>query len=95
MREGLYWEEEERRRCRICGEEEETWEHIWERCLGGGLGDGERWEEVSGKILSGNGGGEDWMKKIERVREGREREGEEGRENERERRRGRERERRE
>lgn len=32
MRKGRYWECEERRKCRLCGEEVETWEHVWERC---------------------------------------------------------------
>jgi len=32
MREGRYWEGEERRKCRLCGYEEESWEHVWERC---------------------------------------------------------------
>jgi len=32
MREGRYWEEGEKRRCRLCGVEEETWEHVWEGC---------------------------------------------------------------
>jgi len=32
MREGRYWEEEEKRRCRLCGGEEKTWEHVWESC---------------------------------------------------------------
>lgn len=30
---GRYWEEEEKRRCRKCGGEEETWEHVWENCV--------------------------------------------------------------
>ena len=34
MRGGRYWEEEEERRCRLCGGEEETWEHVLERCTG-------------------------------------------------------------
>lgn len=39
MKGGRYWvEEEEERRCRLCGREEETWEHVWEECLGGGRG---------------------------------------------------------
>lgn len=29
MRKGRYWECEERRKCRLCGEEVETWEHLW------------------------------------------------------------------
>ncbi|EZA53803.1 hypothetical protein X777_06867 [Ooceraea biroi] len=32
MRAGQYWKEEEERKCRICGKEEETWEHVWEKC---------------------------------------------------------------
>lgn len=32
MKERVYWEVEEKRRCRICGNEEETWEHVWEMC---------------------------------------------------------------
>lgn len=35
MREGRYWEKEERR-CRICGWAEETWEHLVEICMEGG-----------------------------------------------------------
>jgi len=30
MREGRYREGEERRKCRLCGNEEESWEHVWE-----------------------------------------------------------------
>lgn len=33
MREGRYWEGEERRRCRICGWAEETLEHVVEVCM--------------------------------------------------------------
>jgi len=32
MRKGRYWEEEERRKCRLCGNEEESWKHVWKRC---------------------------------------------------------------
>jgi len=32
MKEERYWEEEEKRKCRLCGGKEETWEHVWERC---------------------------------------------------------------
>lgn len=34
MRGGKYWEEEGKK-CRICGIEDEIWEHIWE-CTGRG-----------------------------------------------------------
>ncbi|KYN29873.1 hypothetical protein ALC57_00672 [Trachymyrmex cornetzi] len=32
VKEGRYWEEEEERKCRLCGSGCETWEHIWEGC---------------------------------------------------------------
>lgn len=28
MREGKYWENEEKRACRLCGGEKKTWEHV-------------------------------------------------------------------
>lgn len=28
VKEGRYWEKEENRKCRVCGYEEETWEHV-------------------------------------------------------------------
>jgi len=33
-----YWEGEEKRKCRLCEREEETWEHIWEECCRCGEG---------------------------------------------------------
>jgi len=30
--EACYWEEEEKRKCRLCGMGEESWEHVWEEC---------------------------------------------------------------
>jgi len=44
MREGKYWEDEEKRRCRICEWEEETWEHVVEVCMR--EGDGEKGENI-------------------------------------------------
>jgi len=32
IREGRYWEEEEKKVCRLCGDKVETWEHVWEEC---------------------------------------------------------------
>lgn len=32
IKEGRYWAIEEERKCRLCREEEETWEHVWEAC---------------------------------------------------------------
>jgi len=28
MRESNYWEEEEKKMCRLCGRERESWEHV-------------------------------------------------------------------
>jgi len=36
IKESLYWEEENKRICRLCGGEEETWEHIHGRDVGTG-----------------------------------------------------------
>jgi len=33
MRGERYWEEEEKRVCRMCEMEEETWKHVWEGCM--------------------------------------------------------------
>lgn len=73
MRAGRYWESEEKRNCRVCGWEEESWEHVLERCEEGcGRNIGERIRE----ILDDEGGGERWMEKLERKRgEGEFREG--------------------
>jgi len=68
MREGRYWEEEENRLCRLCGAEMETWEHVWERCRRWREEDSS-WQEVAGTILGEDGGGEEWMKEVERERE--------------------------
>lgn len=45
MREGRYWEEEEKRKCRICGWAEKTWKHLVEVCMREGE------EGGKGKIL--------------------------------------------
>ena len=44
MKGGRYWEQEERRRCRICGKGVESWEQIWEECTEWGKDKG--WQEV-------------------------------------------------
>lgn len=69
MRDGLYWKEEEKRKYRVCGGEEETWEHVWERCVRGGNREGESWKEVMRRILGGEGEGEECMR-LEIAREG-------------------------
>lgn len=60
-----YCEEEEKRKCRICGWEEKTWEHLIGRCMRG--------EEKGGRerileILDENGRGEEWMKRLQKRR---------------------------
>ncbi|KYN09398.1 hypothetical protein ALC57_18503, partial [Trachymyrmex cornetzi] len=50
MKEGRYWEEEEERKCRLCGSEWETWEHmVYGRDVGlgkwGKEGAGKKWWE--------------------------------------------------
>lgn len=65
MRESRYWEREENRKYRICGWEEETWEHVVEICMGEGAGGGR--EEIL-KILSDDGKGEKWMRRLQERR---------------------------
>lgn len=62
MKGNKYWEGEEVRKCRICREEEKTWEHVWEECTGWGLERG--WQEMVDEVLGEEGKGVDWMKKI-------------------------------
>jgi len=38
MRKSVYWEGEDKRMCRVCRYEEDTWEHVWERCRDWELG---------------------------------------------------------
>lgn len=53
---GRNWEEEEGRRCRVCGGGEEDWEHMWEECADwGSIG---TWQEMVGKVLGGERLGE-------------------------------------
>jgi len=68
MREGRYWEGEERKKCRLCGNEEESWEHVWERCRRWREGGGGGWQEAVGWVLGEDGEGERWMREIERER---------------------------
>jgi len=46
IKEGRYWEEPEKRICKLCGGEEESWEHVWERCR--------RWEEWGWELAGGD-----------------------------------------
>lgn len=49
IKEGKYWEEEEGRKCRICGWTMETWKHLWEECVVKEMGS--TWKEKVGEIL--------------------------------------------
>jgi len=71
MREERFWEEEEKRKCRLYGWEEETWEHVVEVCMEKEGGSG---KEMIVKILDKGGGGEGKIKRIQESRKG----GEEG-----------------
>ncbi|EZA50300.1 hypothetical protein X777_11286 [Ooceraea biroi] len=67
MRRGRYWEREEDRKCRSCGGEIETWEHILER----GREEPERDEGIQekvGRILAEDGRGEGWMNDLDENR---------------------------
>ena len=68
MREGRYWEREEERRCRLCGWELESWEHVVEICMGERERGG---RERIREILEDDGRGESWMKRLQERREGR------------------------
>lgn len=64
IKESRYWEKEENRKCRICEEEEETWEHVWEGCREGERETRESWQEVAERMLGEEGKGEEWMKEV-------------------------------
>ncbi|XP_076656124.1 uncharacterized protein LOC143360857 [Halictus rubicundus] len=66
MRGGKYWLEEEKKVCRVCGWEEETWEHVWEMCIGGDEGRG--WQGMVGEVLGDEGEGQEWMRKVDEWR---------------------------
>jgi len=68
MREGKYWEGEERRSCRICGDRLELWEHVWEECRLWREGGGGTWQEACVRLLGGEGEGERWMREVEEER---------------------------
>ncbi|KYN08022.1 hypothetical protein ALC62_00996 [Cyphomyrmex costatus] len=66
MRRGRYWEDEERRVCRVCGAEEETWDHVLKRCA--------KWKEDEKEmsmedILDEGGGGDVWIRGLIGIRE--------------------------
>ena len=51
--------------CRIYEREgeRETWEHMWEECMGQRKGKG--WQQIIGKVFRESGEGEEWMKELE------------------------------
>ena len=77
MRGGWYWRTEEERRCRVCGGEEESWEHVLDRCSTK-RGEERTIGERLRKILDEEGRGEERITEIEQVR--RERSASEGEE---------------
>lgn len=62
-----YWEEEEKRKCRLCEREEESWEHVWEGC-GGAEERNIGWQQVVRRMLGEEGEGEGWMREVEKKR---------------------------
>lgn len=68
MKGARYWEEEKKRRCRLCGMGEETWEHVLGECRGN-MEEG-RWDERMKEILRQGGEGERWVRELEVEREG-------------------------
>lgn len=67
MRGGRYWEEKGGRRCRVCGMEEKTWEHVWEEYTNWGVEKG--WQEMVEEVLGEEEEWVSWMKKLEEIRE--------------------------
>lgn len=67
IRGNRYWEIEEKRKCRICQNRIETWERVWEEC--GEWGREKGWQEMAEKILEEEGEGEEWLRKLEEIRE--------------------------
>ena len=59
-RAGRYWEKEEERRCRICGERKEDWMHVLREC------EATRGEIEIRELMDEKGGGYEIMKRIEK-----------------------------
>lgn len=58
LKEGRYWRKEEERKCRLCGGERESWEHLWEKCRTWTERGGGSWHEKFVEILGEDGRGE-------------------------------------
>ena len=67
VRSGMYWETREKKVCRVCLWEEETWEYVWDGYVRGGDEVGS-WQENKRKILGEEGEGEEWIKVLEKLR---------------------------
>lgn len=67
MRGARYWETEERRVCKLCGEGEEIWEHVLGECMG--EEEGGNWWQSLREILGQEGEGERWLRELEGKRE--------------------------
>lgn len=67
MKEGRYWEENKDKECRLCGKGKENWKHVWEECKQWGA-EG-CWEEMIGVVLGEEGEGENWLRKLEEIKE--------------------------
>lgn len=72
MKGGCYWKEEEKKVCRMCKIEEESWEHVWEECIRGIEWGRWSWQERVGWVLGEEGDGEDALTELEGARRERE-----------------------
>lgn len=72
VRERWYWRREEERVCRVCEGEQESWEHLIERCRSGG-DEGKSIGDKMREIMDETGRGEEWIKELEKVRKDKER----------------------
>lgn len=61
----------------MCGNEKETWEHVWEDCASWGEGRG--WQKMRRVVLGKDGKGEEWLRKLKAEREGNEKQEDEER----------------
>lgn len=57
VNEAKYCEKDEKKKCRLCGREEETWEHVWERCANREKEKG-GWQDKCKELLGEEGKGE-------------------------------------
>ena len=67
LKESMYWEKDEKRKCRVCEWVEATWEYVGGEYM---RGEDERrgWRRNVKKILGEEDVGEKWMKEVEKSR---------------------------